>query len=105
MEKKNLISMLIMIALFVIGIVVFTLDHQSRERMIENRAKAIAAACPKVAECPPCPEAVCPEESPCIYNDSRSVKKVRFVHKDGRVCYGIKPYGSDKFEAYDCPAR
>jgi hypothetical protein len=59
-------------------------------------------ACEKVLP-PPCPDVQCPEEPACIYNDGQSVKMIRFVHKDGRVCYGIKPYGKEKIVAVHCP--
>lgn len=44
----------------------------------------------------------CPELPGCVYNDYYSYKLIRFKHKDGTTCYGIRPYNQGKFESMWC---
>lgn len=44
----------------------------------------------------------CPQVEECIYNDQHAYKLIRFKHKDGTQCYGIRPYGQGKFESMWC---
>jgi len=44
----------------------------------------------------------CPELPDCVYNDRYSYKLIKFKHKDGTICYGVKPYNGVVFESLWC---
>jgi hypothetical protein len=57
--------------------------------------------------CPPCQP--CPDVAgklydgpPCIYDDLMGYKRFRITYDDGRVCYGIKPYGKTDPTFFTC---
>jgi hypothetical protein len=70
--------------------------------LVAGCSEKICPPCVSVVP-PPCPDIQCPAEPSCIYNDGQGVKMIRFTHKDGRVCYGIKPYGKGEIVALHCP--
>lgn len=99
MKKKEVIGCIIATILVLIlftytGYLTGRMDRLNPRKPSSPTGVAITEYKPVVQKCPQVEE--------CIYNDQYSYKLIKFTHKDGTLCYGIRPYGQGKFESMWC---
>lgn len=92
-KRKIIVFVMMLVGVVAIGSFVLGRMHHPKGPTVPTGV-VIKEPMPVVQECPQVEE--------CIYNDRYSYKLIKFTHKDGTQCYGIRPYNQTKSESMWC---